>query len=154
MNNLDQIKAIIEPLLNQHDFKLFSISWSKFQHMKTLEILVYHDDKAVDLDGIAQVSELLSSAIDESNLVEEEYLLDIGSAGAERELELDQLDESLNKYVFVKFRNPLQGADSVYGDLVEINQDSITIEYRVKHAKKKIELDKENVAKIRLAVKV
>ena len=154
MNQLDQIKTIVEPILLENGLRLYSLNWTKFQHMKALEISVISDEGVLDIDHIAQISEPISEALDASELISFEYLLDIGSAGAERELALDELDGSLGKYVYVKFKNPIQGADGVYGDLIEVDQSSMTIEYRVKQAKKSIQLVKENVAKIRLAVKV
>lgn len=154
MDQLDQIKAIVEPILLENGLRLYSMNWTKFQHMKALEISVITTEGELDIDRIAQVSEPISEALDDSELISFEYLLDIGSAGAERELAFDELDGALGKYVYVKFKNPLQGADSVYGDLVAVDESSMTIEYRVKQAKKRIQLDKEKVAKIRLAVKV
>lgn len=123
-------------------------------HQRVLDIALTKNGGLPDLNQISEVSNPISEAIDESNLFDFEYILDIGTPGAERELSFDELEDVLHSYVFVKFKNPTAGADSVYGDLVSLNDDSIVIEYRVKHTKKTIELKKENIARINLAIKM
>lgn len=154
MRQLEQLKTLIEPLLERRDVKVYRMTWGKIHHQKSLEILLTSDSTTLDLDLIAEVSETISTTIDEHNLFDFEYILDIGSAGAEREFSLEEAQEHLSQYVFVKFKDPIMGADSVYGSLDSIDDNSITIAYRVKQATKKIQLEKKNVAQIRRAVRV
>lgn len=154
MEQMQNIKDLLQPILNEFGLNLFKISWTKIEHLRALEVLIYDKEKPMSLDDIAKVSEKLSEVLDEANLFDFEYMLDIGSAGAEREFLLSEANEYLEKYVYAKFKNPVMGGDSVFGYLRSVSDTHIVIEYQVKQAKKKIELEKENIASIRLAVKV
>ena len=53
-----------------------------------------------------------------------------------------------------KLKDPKQGLDAVTGDLKEINEHSIVIQYKDKTRNKTMEIERENIALIRTAVKV
>ena len=114
-----------------------------------LELSIGRLDYApVDLETVSLAANAFAEALD-FNLE-----LDVGSAGAEREIEASQFSTLKGQYVLVKFKNPMQGADYVEGVVNSVDETIINIEYRQLHALKKIDIPLENIAFLRLAVKV
>ena len=113
-----------------------------------LELSIARLDYApVDLETVSLAANAFAEALDYN--VE----LDVGSAGAEREIEADQFNTLKGQYVLVKFVNPMLGADYVEGRVLE-SEDSISLQYQQMHALKTIDIPLDNIAFLRLAVKV
>lgn len=106
------------------------------------------DFQPVDLELCSKVADAFGEAIDY------EISLDVGSAGAERVIDVADYDDTVGQYVFISFNAPIQNADYVEGTVVEVDQNLITVSYKLKTADKKISIDKSNIKLLRLAVKV
>ena len=66
--------------------------------------------------------------------------MEVCSPGAERELKNEeQMQNAIGSYVYVKLKNPKQGLDHVFGDLKEVQEESVTIQYKDKTKLKLIE---------------
>ena len=142
------LKGLIEKKVNELGYELYSLSFSK----ETLSLVV---DKEVEIDMnmIVELTNELNSYLDELNPFEKAYTLDISSLGAEKPLKIEKLDAYVNKYVNVHLVNPIKGENIYEGDLVNVNEESITITYRNKTRSINLEIAKSNIYKIRLAIK-
>ena len=65
-----------------------------------------------------------------------------------------EIAAAVGEYVFVKLKDPKAGMDSVKGTMTAYDEDGIVVEYMAKAVKKKITIDPENIALIRLSVKI
>ena len=146
--DLVTLKTLIEKKLNELGYDLYSLSFSK----ETLSIIV---DKEVEIDMnmIVEVTNELNAYLDELNPFEKAYTLDISSLGAEKPLKVEKLDAYVGKYVHVHLINPIKGENIYEGDLVNVNQETISITYKNKNRSIKLEIAKGNISKIRLAIK-
>lgn len=151
----NMIQAWILPVLESMDLTLYEIKWRQEGSMKILQIAIMRSDGTMDIDTCAEVSEKISALLDEKNAIQHEYFLEISSPGAERELRSEEeIAHALGEYVYIKYRNPKAGRDEIYGTLEAVNEHSLTLTYMDKAVKRKMEIDKENIAFIRLAVKI
>lgn len=139
--------------------KLISISY-KFVDLK----LSYKDGdrilsltvdriEPISLNDIVYVTDIISPYLDELMPNEEGYMLEISSLGAEKPLSIDELDNYISKYVEVRLINPILGENIYQGDLVNVEENTITISYRIKTRLKEVIIYKDNISKIRLAIK-
>ena len=142
------LKGLIEKKVNELGYELVSLSFSK----ETLSIVV-DKEVEIDMDMIVTVTNALNSYLDELNPFEKAYTLDISSLGAEKPLKIEKLDAYVGKYVHVHLINPIKGENIYEGDLVNVNQDSISITYKNKTRSINLEIAKSNISKIRLAIK-
>ena len=142
----------IEKKLNELGYELSSISTRKEKSGLILSIVV---DKVepIDMNEIVSISEKLSSYLDEIDDSDSAYILDVSSLGAEKPLKIESLKDYVGRYVNVHVNNALEGNNIFEGDLLEVNDDSILIEYRVKTRVKKMVILLSNIYKIRLAIK-
>ena len=105
------------------------------------------------MNAIVKLSEELSTYIDSIDNSEEKYFLDISSLGAEKPLKIESLKDYVNRYVNVHVNNAIDGENIFEGDLLEVNEDSITLSYRIKTRVKTVVILLSNIYKIRLAIK-
>ena len=145
---LATLKGLIEKKVNELGYELVSLSFSK----ETLSIVV-DKEVEIDMDIIVTVTNALNSYLDELNPFEKAYTLDISSLGAEKPLKIEKLDAYVGKYVHVHLINPIKGENIYEGDLMNVNQDSISITYKNKTRSISLEIAKSNISKIRLAIK-
>lgn len=153
--NLETLKEWIQPVLENNDCTLFDIEWQTNQNPPILQISVEKKDGTMDLDTCASCSDLISTLLDEKNWYSKEYMLEVCSPGAERELKtMEQLQAAVGKYVYVKLNDPKQGIDQVLGDLEEVKDETIVVAYKEKTRNKKIEIERSNIRLIQTAVKL
>ncbi|HZJ87234.1 MAG TPA: ribosome assembly cofactor RimP [Erysipelothrix sp.] len=138
---------IFEPLLDEMNLE---ITHANQVGGDLLELIISYNNstESVDLDTCAKVAQTLAEAIDY------EIGLDISSQGAEREIDKEDYDSMMDEYVYIKFINPKAGFDEIEGDVVEVNDDFIKVKYRFKHTHKTIEVERKNIALLRLAVRI
>lgn len=152
---MEHLKEWIEQVLNDNGCSLYELEWLKEEATPILRVSIEKKGGSVDLDTCTQCSDAISAMLDEKDWNDNEYLLEVCSPGAERELkDYDQIKAQENGYVFVKLKNPKQGVDQVFGDLVHVEPEVITLSYKVKGRPKKITIEMDNIQLIKTAVKL
>lgn len=155
MDQLTRIKEMIAPLLQADGIELYDVAWHTEGKNRILQISIMHSDGSMDIDTCASVSEKISEKLDEEDFIASEYFLEVCSPGAERELRNEQqITNAIGEYVYVKLKNPKAGMDEVKGTLTAFENNTVYLDYMAKAVKKKAEIDMENIALIRLSVKI
>ncbi len=154
MSNEAKIKEGIEPVLASQSVKLFDITWTNEGKHKILQIAIEKEDGTMDIDLCASVAEVLSEKLDELNLIDYEYMLEVCSPGAERKLRnLQEVKDAVGKYVYAKFKKPVGKLNEVTGTLLSVEEDVCCIQYMDKTFKRQVSVNYDNCSLIRLAVK-
>lgn len=155
VENIKHIETVIEPILQQMNLRLYEIGWHKENQMTILRIALMKDDGTIDIDTCAVVSEQISEVLDKEDLIAHEYFLEVCSPGAERELKSEQdIISAIHSYVYVKYKNPKAGRDEITGTLIHVDEEALEISYMDKAVKRQTKIERDNVALIRLAVKI
>lgn len=156
---MDQISALrewITAIVEQNGMLVYDISWQPMGNMKSLQVSIMKGDGTMDLDSCAMISEQLSAMLDEKDLIKHEYYLEVCSPGAERELRnFEEVKAAVGEYVYVKLKNVMaKGIYEVLGTLEKSEEGMLSMTYMDKASKRKIDIAYDNVALIRLAVKL
>ena len=146
--DLNTLKQLITTKLNEIGYELYSLSFGN----ETLSIVVDRVQD-IDMDAIVEVTNVLNAYLDELNPFEKAYTLDVSSLGAEKPLSIEKLDAYVGKFIHVHLVNPIKGENIYEGDLVSVADETFTITYRVKTRSMSLEINKQNVSKVRLAIK-
>ena len=146
--DLNTLKQLITTKLNEIGYELYSLSFAN----ETLSIVVDRVQD-IDMDAIVEVTNVLNAYLDELNPFEKAYTLDVSSLGAEKPLSIEKLDAYVGKFIHVHLVNPIKGENIYEGDLVSVLDETFTITYRVKTRSMSLEINKQNVSKVRLAIK-
>ncbi len=150
----DKVRKIIEPVLNDCHVELFSIDWHKDGHDNVLSILIDRDE-GIDLDICVEVSEKISALLDVEDPIKEEYLLEVASAGAEKPLkDTQQFQKAISKYILVVVKEQVEGYDELVGYLRDVNEESITLEIKIKTRIKNVVIKRANIAQAMTSVKI
>ncbi|TGY66334.1 ribosome maturation factor RimP [Dubosiella muris] len=152
---MDNLRQWIEEALEQYGCRLYELEWLPDEPTAILRVSVEKPGGTVDLDVCTLCSDAISAMLDEKDWNDKEYMLEVCSPGAERELKTyEQIEGALHSYVYVKLKDPKKGIDQVFGDLIEVSPDHIVVAYKVKGRPKKAEIDMENISLIMTAVKL
>ena len=146
--DFNTLKQLISTKLNENGYELYSLVFAN----ETLSIVVDRV-KDIDMDAIVEITNVLNAYLDELNPFEKAYTLDVSSLGAEKPLSIEKLDSYIGKFIHVHLINPIKGENIYEGDLVSVDNETFVISYRVKTRSMSLEINKQNVSKVRLAIK-
>ena len=152
---LKTIELLIKPILEKHNIELVELKWTQESSMRILQCAVMFEDGTMDLDSCSMVASEISPLLDESPLKDMKYYLEVCSPGAERELKDDvDIKRSIHKEVRILFHHPIDKALEWNGTLLDYDGITGLLQVQIKARKKVLKFEKENIAKIRLAVKI
>jgi len=154
MLTVEKVEEAIKSILQTNQISKHSVKAIKSNPM-ILEICLDSKVNKVDLDFCEKVSKEISNSLDLIDDSDDNYLLDVCSFGVEQPLETDQeIIDNVGSWIHIDLFNPENGFANVDGTLLSYENNKILIEYFDKNIKKKLEVTKENVKLIRLAVKL
>ena len=146
--DLNSLKQLLSKKINEQGYELYSLSFAN----ETLSLVVDRVQD-IDMDAIVSLTNVLNAYLDEVNPFEKAYTLDVSSLGAEKPLSVEKLDAYVGRFIHVHLINPIKGENIYEGDLVNVSNETITLTYRIKTRSMSVEINKENISKVRLAIK-
>ncbi len=147
---LIEVKDYVSNYLKESGYRLYDFKLSRDGKSVTFHIVV---DKIgyISLDEISSLADKISE--DLSNKINDDFMIDCCSAGAEKELQTEDIKFYLNEIVDVSIHHAVEKLDKVHGVLKEVNEQEITVEMNFSGRKKSIKVNLSNIAHIFLAVK-
>lgn len=121
------VYGIVQDLLKATVFEIIDVEYVKEGPFKYLRVYI-DKPEGITVDDCSDVSRLLNKKLDELDLIQEQYFLEVSSPGIERpfKTEIDFI-KNLNKTVEVKLYKPLEGKKALIGTLMEKNEDNIIL---------------------------
>ena len=118
-----------------------------------LRVMVDKDDEVIDLDQIMEVNDIVSPILDEADLIKTNYVLDVTTFGAEKQIDVVKLEKYVGRYVNIHLTNPYKGLNIIEGTLESVDNDVVIISYKEKTRLIKCEIVRNTIDKARLAIK-
>ncbi|MCD2256258.1 ribosome maturation factor RimP [Agrilactobacillus fermenti] len=148
------VTDIVQPILDGHKFQLVDIEYVKEGHSWYLRVYI---DKpgGIDIEECAMVSEQLSEQLDQldPDPIPQAYFLEVSSPGAERPLKTEtDIQNAIGEYVHISLYQQVHNAKIFEGTLVSVDQNQLTLELKDKTRKIQRTFQRDNIAKIRLAI--
>ncbi|MGD9963729.1 MAG: ribosome maturation factor RimP [Candidatus Izemoplasmatales bacterium] len=143
--DLTNLKKEVETFLKNTPYDLYDIEYIKNQKDPILRI--YIDSlKDIDMDMIVDATNLLNPFIDKIDPIAGEYILEVSSPGAEKELRsIEHIKKAVGRQVYLEtYEQKLEGK------LLSFDGKDLTI---LTSKNKKIKIDYIDVNLIRLAIK-
>lgn len=152
---INTVKPYIEEIVTSNNLHLYDLEFVKEDGMWFLRVSIEKDDGTMDFETAEVISNLVSAKLDELDPIEHEYVLDVCSPGIERPIRnKEEFVSNLNNYITVYLKEDDENQkDSYTGDLVEVNEETITMSYKDKTRSKKITIAFENIEKAHIAIK-
>ncbi|AME09391.1 MULTISPECIES: ribosome maturation factor RimP [Gemella] len=153
MSIVEKVKVISEQQTKDTEYSLYDVEYVKEGNEYFLR--VYFDkDGGLTLDDCVVLSERLALELDKEDFISDKYYLEVSSPGIERDLRnLVEVADSVGKHVYIKTYEKIDNQKEFYGDILEVVDNEIAIEYKDKARVKRTKINYEKIAKIRLAVK-
>ncbi|MBR0295177.1 MAG: ribosome maturation factor RimP [Bacilli bacterium] len=149
---LEALKKPIESKLSELGYELYLLKSRKEGKNLVLEIVIDRVEP-INMNDIVNVSNVLNALLDELDPFEEPYLLDVSSLGAEKPLKVEKLKDYIGSYIHLHMINPVDGLNIVEGTLENVDDEKLTISYKVKTRVKQLSTLLNNIYQIRLAIK-
>lgn len=147
-----EVLDLIQKPINDLGYINVSVSFSKEKGTSYLRVLV-DKDEPLSLDDIIAVNDTISPLLDEADLIEGAYMLDVSSYGAEKKIDVASLEKYVGKYINIHLTNPYKGENYLEGDLKEVTKDTITLSFRIKTRVVDAIINRKDIDKARLAIK-
>jgi ribosome maturation factor RimP len=149
---IDIVPDLLGPFLLENQYELFNIEYVKEGKDWFLRIFIdkADGDDRIGIDDCEKVSRYLSEKLDEADLIERNYYLEVSSPGLDRPL-LNDSDYSKYKgqAVDILLYKPYEGHKSYTGVLNGLKAGKIVL---IDEEGKLLEIPKDKVAKTKLAV--
>ncbi len=154
MQIIEKITEVVSLLIKEKNILLYEIELENQSKSKILRIAVMFEDGSMDIDTCSVLSEEISEKLDELDIIDGEYFLEVCSAGIERKLKSkDEVINQVGKHLYIDFIESKEGFDNIQGELMSFKDDTFTTLIFIKGRKKLIQWKYEDAALIRLAIK-
>lgn len=154
MSTIDKVRTISEPIAEDLGYNLVDVEYVK--EGKHWFLRLYIDkENGVDLDDCALFSEKIEEVLDtiQPDPIPHAYYLEVSSPGAERPLKSEKdFENAVGKYIHLTLREAVEGESIYEGTLKEWNTDDLVITIKIKTRRKDIVIQKDKIAKARLAI--
>ncbi len=153
MSIIENVQGLLAPVLQAMGYELYELNFVPEGRDMRLTVRIDKPGTRIGLDQIVEVSERLSKVLDDANLIEVNYVLDVSSAGAERRIDLQDLPKYVGSYVNLHLKNPYKGLNTLEGELTEVHDGTLILSYRDKTRTLKAEIRLDDVDRARRAIK-
>lgn len=150
--DLNLIQNKLTEKLPSWGYELCSLTYKKDMGRFVLGVVVDRVEP-IDMNAIVEISEKISTYLDEIDTSSDIYTLDVSSLGAEKPLKIDQLHHYVGRYVNVHLVNPIEGENIYEGEIKSVSEDRFILTIRIKTRVKDLDILFNNIYNIRLAVK-
>lgn len=149
----EMIEQLVAPIATELNLELVDVEFVKEGRDYFLRVYVDLPEGGIDIEQCVQVSERLSAILDENDPIEQNYYLEVSSPGAERPLKKEaDFENAIGKYIYVKTYEPIKDMKEFEGYLKAYNVESLDMEIKIKTRKVQVTIEKEKIAKARLAI--
>lgn len=147
------IEELVTPIVEELNLELVEIEFLKEGRNWFLRVYIDTPEGGIDIEQCALVSERLSEILDEKDPIEQNYYLEVSSPGAERPLRKESdFEKSVGKFIYVKTYEPIKDMKEFQGYLRSYTEEGLELEVRIKTRKLTVFIEKEKIAKARLAI--
>lgn len=134
LSNSD-IENIVGDIIRNKSSQLFLVDVLVSNTKAVQKITIYIDgDQGVPIDTFAEISRAVSAKLDEDDLIEEKYTLEVSSPGLDQPLKSER---QYKKNVGRHLKITLQDDKIVKGKLLHVNTNEVTIDEEIKKGNKK-----------------
>ncbi len=146
-NTVSAVRTIAEPIAQKLGLQIWDIRFLKEGTGWFLRIFI-DKEGGVGIDDCVEMSRALNDPLDEADLIEQAYCLEVSSPGIEREL---VRDEHFQKYIGEKVKlktiRPVDGKREFSGTLESYDDGMITVRFEDESG---LSVNKKEVAWVKL----
>ena len=141
----EKVRELAEPLADELGIWVWDVEFVKEGARRVLRITV-DSEEGIGIDDCEKMHRAIDPVLDEADLIEEQYYLEVSSPGIERELKNDIHIEACEGWdVEVKLYAPRDGSKLFRGVLLPLDENG---DVRIQSGESVISFARDTVAKI------
>ncbi|UTW40960.1 ribosome maturation factor RimP [Lactobacillus intestinalis] len=151
----DIVRSAVEPIIAKRNDEFVDIEYVKEKGQNYLRIYVDKEPNGIDIDEIADLSELVSEKLDtlDPDPLPDPYILELSSPGAERPIKTEKdWQKAQGEYVHLGLYQKIDGKKMYEGTLKSYNDDEVELEVKIKTRRKTVVVPRKLIANIRFAI--
>jgi len=138
------VQKMVEDIINTSEIELVDIEYVKEGPFKYLRVYI-DKPEGITVDDCADLSRALNKKLDDADLIQEQYFLEVSSPGLERPFKTDSdYQKNIGELVNINFYKPIDGKKSVEGILIEKHENNIIL----KLGEENITIELKDISKI------
>ncbi len=127
MKPVEDIKQLMQPVLNNCNAELVDISLSGSKHKPILHILV-DKEGGITLDECTDINRQLSDILDKDDIIKESFILEVSSPGLDRPLrEKKDFEKVIGKEINLYTKEPIEGENFFQAMLNSTDEESVSL---------------------------
>ena len=127
-NTAAAVWDIAKPIADGLGLKIWDVVFEKEGAMWYLRVFIDKEDGAVDMDDCENMTRPLSKALDETDPIEQNYMLEVGSPGLGRELRRpEHFEEFLECPVRIRYIREIDGKKEFIAILKGYTKDTVSV---------------------------
>lgn len=141
----NKVENLIKEKIEKLGYELYDVEYAKEAKNFFLRIYI-ESEKGISLEDCEKVSNEINEPLDKSNIISEQYFLEVSSTGVEKVLRKDEhLQKNIGEEIEVKlFKKDENGSKNYIGILKSFNDKEIKIE-----SNEEINIERKNIAQIK-----
>lgn len=122
-----KVYDLVKPVTDELGYFLWDVCYVKEGAMWYLRIFI-DQDEGITIDDCERATEPINAVIDEADPISQSYMLEVGSAGLERELVKEEhFEVCKGDTVRVRFIRSVDGEKEIVAELVGADKTQITV---------------------------
>ncbi|WP_338982944.1 hypothetical protein [Spiroplasma endosymbiont of Othius punctulatus] len=155
---LDELTVEVNESFKNEKVNVYEVNiYNEFESEIIQVLLENKDGSLIQFDDLINYNEIVSNLLDAKfDAIEDEYMLEVSSAGAEREIKSEEVLKGLvGKYFFIRTKKPFENELTEFSaELKEIKGDKYLFAFFIKGRPKKLEISYSDIEFIRFSVKI
>ena len=141
----NRVEDLVKQKIENLGYELYDVEYAKEAKNFFLRIYI-NSENGISLNDCEKVSNEINELLDKSNIISEQYFLEVSSTGVEKVLRKEKhLQDNIGAEVEIKlFKKDEQGNKAYTGILKSFNNNEIQIE-----ANEEIIIERKNIAQIK-----
>ena len=137
------VRVIAEPLAEELGYVLWDVEYVKIGADMYLRITI-DSEEGITIDDCEKMHRAIDPLLDEADLIDKAYMLEVSSPGIERDLRReDHYEWAVGETVEIKLYAPVNGTKTVKGELAGFDSTTLTVSVKGNE----VSLDRKNVSK-------
>lgn len=146
---IDEVTKYLEPILANFNFELVDVEFVKEGPSYYLRIYI-DKEGGITIEDCRVTSRAIEQVLDEKDIIEPAYMLEVSSPGLDRVIKKDQdFERFKGQVVDVKLYTAINKQKMIQGELVSKTEEILTL---CGEDGEKIEIPMKNVVVVRLAI--
>lgn len=121
-----RVYDLVKPVTDELGYYLWDVCFEKEGATRYLRIFIDRDE-GISIEDCERVTEPVNKLLDETDPINESYVLEVGSAGLERELlKADHFEICEGDKVTIRFIRPVDGEKEICAYLKGVDKNDLT----------------------------